>query len=99
MSTHYSCISAVRTGAVAVASVRSRSFACFNRVKASNIPFHASLSILSSCKPLLFLESTPSEDGRPTPREGGTEPGGGAFIAEGAIRDWRIWAKEDLMVS
>ena len=77
----------------------SPSVACFNRVKASNIPFHASLSTRSSCRPRLFCALSLSVDGRPTPREGGTKPRGGAFIADGAIRDCRMCANDERMVS
>lgn len=62
------------------------------------MPFHASRSILSSCKPRFFLKGS-SVDGRPTPREGGIKPGGGALMVEGAIRECRIWARDDRIVS
>lgn len=49
------------------------------------MPTHASRSVRSSCRPLV-----PVALGRPTPSEGGTNPRGGAVIADGAIRDWRM---------
>jgi len=60
------------------------------------MPFHASRSTLSSCSPRFFREELPSE-GNPTPREGGINLAGGALIADGAIRECLIWAKDDLI--
>lgn len=57
------------------------------------MPFQASRSIRSSCRPRDSLEvacEPEGFEGRPTPSEGGMKPGGGALIAEGAIRDCRI---------
>ncbi|KAF9817766.1 hypothetical protein IEO21_03225 [Rhodonia placenta] len=55
--------------------------------EASRIALQASRSTRSSCSPLPSLLYSPFADGIPTPRDGGTNPGGGALIAEGAIRD------------
>lgn len=77
------------------------SLASRSRVRALRMPFQASLSTLSSCKPrasLCFVAgSSVSLDGVGIgiPNEGGTKPGGGALMAEGAIRECRIWASED----
>lgn len=59
------------------------------RVSAARMFFHESRSTLSSWSPLFLRVVLPSE-GRPTPREGGTKPGGGALMAEGAIRECLI---------
>lgn len=65
-------------------------------MRASRIPFHASRSIRSSCRPRFPLSVGPvGLEGRPTPRGGGTKLGGGALIAEGAIRDCRICARDE----
>jgi len=34
-------------------------------------------------------------DERPTPRDGGMKLGAGALMADGAIREWRMWASDD----
>lgn len=66
---------------------REASWADFNRPSASNIPFHASLSTLSSCRPRFTREFPSISGGSPTPREGGIKLGGGALIADGAMRE------------
>ena len=73
-SSRYSCM-----------SVESLSRSSFIRVRAARIPFQASRSTLSSWSPRLVCDE-PS-DGSPTPREGGTNPRGGALMAEGAMRE------------
>lgn len=98
VSTHYVCMIFVLSPVATLLS-DSRSFVSLSRVNASNTPFHASRSTRSSCSPR-FLELTPSVAARrPAPRVGGTKPGGGASIAEGAIRDCRMCANEERMVS
>lgn len=57
------------------------------RLRASNTPFHASLSTRSSCSPRLTRGVPSVSGGRLTPREGGTKLGGGALIADGAMRE------------
>lgn len=78
--------------------VRSLSLSSLSLVNASRIPAQASRSTRSSCNP----RPPSSTDafvavGRPTPRDGGTKPGGGALMAEGAMRDCRMCASDDLM--
>lgn len=58
------------------------------------MPTHASRPIRSSCSPRLspvFVLSV----GMVTPNDGGTNPGGGALIAEGAMRDCRMCASDE----
>ncbi|KIP11705.1 hypothetical protein PHLGIDRAFT_437851 [Phlebiopsis gigantea 11061_1 CR5-6] len=79
-------------------SALSRSLVSFNLVNASRMPDHASRSTRSSCSPRPPSSTEASVAvGRPTPRDGGTKPGAGALIADGAIRDWRMCARDDLM--
>ncbi len=62
------------------------------------MPFHASRSTRSSCSPRSPLAApSASAEGRPTPSGGGMKFGGGALIADGAMRDWRICARDDRM--
>ena len=62
------------------------------------MPFHASRSMRSSCSPRFPLAApSASPEGNPTPREGGMNPGGGAFIADGAIRDCLMCARDERM--
>ena len=85
---------------VCIAPACSRSRASLMRVSAFRTPTHASRSTRSSCRPRL-PRAAPSgsisdePDGRPTPSAGGTNPGGGALIAEGATRAWRMCAREE----
>jgi len=69
------------------------------RIRAVRMPFQASRSTLSSCKPLFLRMVLLLSAGRPTPRDGGMKPGGGALIADGAIRECLICANEDLMAT
>jgi len=42
------------------------------------------------------MREVPStSDERPTPRDGGMKLGAGALMADGAIREWRMWANDD----
>ncbi len=68
--------------------------AALMRVSASSTPFHAYVSILSSWSPRGFLDDS-STEGKPTPSDGGTNPGGGALIADGAMRECLMWARDE----
>lgn len=66
---------------------------------------HASRPTLSSCNPGLTSPApvtapapVPSV-GMVTPSDGGTNPGGGELIAEGAMRDCRMWASDERMAT
>jgi hypothetical protein len=87
----HSCIAELEASEFSFAAASRRAFI---RASAFKIPFHASRSTLSSCSPRFFWSELPSE-GRPTPSEGGTKPGGGALIAEGAILECRMCANDD----
>lgn len=81
-----------------IASAFSLSLTSLIRVNASRMPFHASRSMRSSCNPRFSLAiSSSAPEGSPTPREGGMNPGGGALIAEGAMRDCLICARDERM--
>ena len=88
--------------------------AAWSLSRACKIPIHASRSILSSCKPLGALDAeadagtevdaeaevdADASEGTPTPKVAGTKPTGGALIAEGAMREWRICASDDRIAS
>lgn len=64
------------------------------RVRAARIFVHESRSTLSSWSPLFLRVVLPS-DGSPTPREGGTNPGEGALMADGAMRECLTCASEE----
>lgn len=78
--------------------MRSCSRAALRRVSAFRIPTHASRPTLSSCSPRLS-SPVPASVGMVTPSEGGTNPGGGALMAEGAMRDCRTCASDDRMAT
>jgi len=63
------------------------------------MPFQASLSTLDSCSPEVFFAGFPSAEGRPTPSDGGMKPGGGALMADGAMRECRMCARDDRMAT
>jgi len=67
----------------------------FTRLSDSKTPFQASLSTLSSWRPRLMRKVLFVSDERPTPRDGGMKLGAGALMADGAIREWRMWASDD----
>lgn len=63
------------------------------------MPTHASRPILSSCNPRLPSPVPVPSVGMVTPSDGGTNPEGGALIAEGAMRDCRICASDERMAT
>ena len=63
------------------------------------MPTHASRLILSSCNPGLASPVPVPSVGMVTPSDGGTNPGGGALIAEGAMRDCRMCASDERMAT
>ena len=73
--------------------------AALRRVRAFRMPPHASRPTLSSCKPRLTSPVPVPPAGIVTPSDGGTNPGGGALIAEGAMRDWRMCASDERMAT
>ena len=81
----------------------SFSLASFSFVSAFRMPLHASRSTRSSCNPRPPVSVSAASVsvvelfGKPTPREGGMNPGGGAFMAEGAMREWRMCARDERM--
>ena len=86
------------SGCVSFGPASCSSLSLFN---ASKMPFHASRSIRSSCSPrfcFCWSELVPASAlaaaGIPTPSDGGTKLGAGALIADGAMREYVIWARE-----
>ena len=65
------------------------------------MPTHASRPTLSSCNPRLTspVSALVVSVGMVTPSDGGTNPGGGALIAEGAMRDCRMCASDERMAT
>lgn len=63
------------------------------------MPTHAPWLILSSCNPGLASPVPVPSVGMVTPSDVGTNPGGGALIAEGAMRDCRMCASDERMAT
>ena len=88
-----------RCESLSVPPSSSCSRAALRRARAFRMPTHASRPILSSCNPGLASPVPVPSAGMVTPSDGGTNPGGGALIAEGAMRDCRMCASDERMAT